>query len=159
MIDLLAPGLKIVFCGTAKGKVSARAGSFYAHPSNRFYRTLFETGLTPVQVVPDDFPRLLDYGLGLTDLNQSESGMDRDLTPERFDISGFQEKMLRYRPHRIAFTSLMAARIYLGDRKAGPGLLQQTLDGIPLVALPSTSRANGHWTRDHHHWYHLAEMV
>lgn len=159
MIDLLQPGLKVVFCGTAKGRVSARMGSFYAHPSNRFYRTLFETGLTPVQVAPENFSTLLDFGIGLTDLNQCESGMDRDLSRERFDIEGFRAKMLRYRPRLIAFTSLMAARTYLGDRKAAPGLQPEALQGIPLVALPSTSRANGHWTRDRHHWYQLAEMV
>ncbi|MET3601515.1 mismatch-specific DNA-glycosylase [Martelella mangrovi] len=97
MIDLLSPGLDIVFCGTAKGTISARTGSFYANPSNRFYRILHEIGLTPVQIAPADFRKLADYGIGLTDLNQRESGMDRALTPMHFDLSGFREKMLSCR--------------------------------------------------------------
>jgi TDG/mug DNA glycosylase family protein len=34
--DVLMPGLKLVFCGTAAGTVSARRGQYYAHPQNRF---------------------------------------------------------------------------------------------------------------------------
>ena len=34
--DLIKPGLKIVFCGTAAGTVSAKRGAYYAHPQNRF---------------------------------------------------------------------------------------------------------------------------
>jgi double-stranded uracil-DNA glycosylase len=34
--DVIRPGLKIVFCGTAPGNVSAARGACYAHPRNRF---------------------------------------------------------------------------------------------------------------------------
>ena len=159
MIDLLAPGLDIVFCGTAKGHISARTGSFYANPSNKFYRTLHDAGLTPELVSPKDFRRLLDYGIGLTDLNQSESGMDKALTLSAFDIAAFEEKMRHFRPKLIAFTSLTGARIYFGDKTISCGLQQRTLDGIAIAALPSTSGANAHWTKDRHHWYQLPEMI
>ena len=32
--DVLAPGLDIVFCGTAVGNVSAQRGVYYAGPGN-----------------------------------------------------------------------------------------------------------------------------
>jgi len=35
--DLLAPGLKIVFCGTAAGEVSAARGEYYAGRRNKFW--------------------------------------------------------------------------------------------------------------------------
>ena len=159
MRDLLATGLSVVFCGTAKGLVSARTGSFYAHPSNRFYPTLHEIGLTPERVGPADFRKLLDYGIGLTDLNQVESGMDKALTPSGFDIPAFEEKIRTYRPLLVAFTSLAGARIYFGDNRIACGLQPRGIDGIPVVALPSTSAANGHWTKDRHHWYQLPELI
>ncbi|MBB4122220.1 uracil-DNA glycosylase family protein [Martelella radicis] len=159
MIDLLAPELKIVFCGTAKGTISARTGSFYANPSNRFYRTLHETGLTPERIDPAEFRRLLDYGIGLTDLNQVESGMDRVLNEKHFDLQGFREKMLHFRPRLIAFTSLTAARIFFADRTIRCGLQDRAIGDIPVVALPSTSGANAHWTRDRDHWYQLRALI
>jgi hypothetical protein len=39
--DVLMPGLKLVFCGTAAGTVSARRGQYYAHPQNRFWEILY----------------------------------------------------------------------------------------------------------------------
>ena len=45
--DLIKPGLRIVFCGTAAGNVSAARGAYYAHPQNRFWSALHAFGLTP----------------------------------------------------------------------------------------------------------------
>ncbi|MBC7478279.1 MAG: mismatch-specific DNA-glycosylase, partial [Pseudorhodobacter sp.] len=45
--DYLAPGLDILFCGTAASSTSARVGHYYARNGNRFWRLLAETGLTP----------------------------------------------------------------------------------------------------------------
>ena len=33
--DVLAPGLRIVFCGTAVGVTSAQLGAYYARPGNK----------------------------------------------------------------------------------------------------------------------------
>ena len=43
--DLLQSDLRLVFCGTAPGTVSAQRGQYYAHPQNKFWRTLHATGL------------------------------------------------------------------------------------------------------------------
>ena len=51
--DLLRPGLRIVFCGTAAGNVSAARGAYYAHPQNRFWSALYAFGLTPRQLEPE----------------------------------------------------------------------------------------------------------
>lgn len=34
--DLLRPGLRVVFCGTAAGAASALSGAYYAGRGNRF---------------------------------------------------------------------------------------------------------------------------
>jgi double-stranded uracil-DNA glycosylase len=53
--DLLAPGLRIVFCGTAAGTISAARGAYYAHPQNRFWSVLETNGLTPRLLKPEEF--------------------------------------------------------------------------------------------------------
>lgn len=65
--DMLQPGLRVVFCGTAAGTASARAGAYYAGPGNAFWATLHSTGLTPVQLSPAEFERLFGraaFGFG-----------------------------------------------------------------------------------------------
>ena len=50
--DVLAPGLRAVFCGTAAGTKSAIAGAYYAGPGNKFWPTLHAIGLTPRRFAP-----------------------------------------------------------------------------------------------------------
>ena len=38
--DILQPGLRVVFCGTAAGRASAKARAYYAGPGNSFWKTL-----------------------------------------------------------------------------------------------------------------------
>ncbi len=66
--DLLAPGLKIVFCGTAAGEVSAARGEYYAGRRNKFWSVIFEVGLTPRRLTPGEYKDLLGFGIGLTDV-------------------------------------------------------------------------------------------
>jgi uracil DNA glycosylase superfamily protein len=54
--DVLAPGLRVVFCGYAPGTASARTGAYYAGPGNRFWITLREVGLTPLLIRPANSP-------------------------------------------------------------------------------------------------------
>src|SRR3546814_7604122 len=52
--DVLAPGLRLVFCGSAAGRKSAELGAYYAGPGNKFWPTLYEIGLTPRHFRPQD---------------------------------------------------------------------------------------------------------
>ena len=62
--DVLEPGLRIVFCGTAAGHVSARRGAYYAHPQNRFWPALHAIGLTPRRLQAGGLPRIAPMGPG-----------------------------------------------------------------------------------------------
>src|ERR1700710_1081930 len=77
--DVLAPGLRVVFCGYAPGTASARAGAYYAGPGNRFWLTLHEVGLTPHLLPPAEFARLPEFGIGLTDISKTASGSDAEV--------------------------------------------------------------------------------
>ena len=158
--DLIKPGLRIVFCGTAAGNVSAARGAYYAHPQNRFWSALHAFGLTPRQLKPEDYAELSQWGLGLTDIAKHVSGMDRELPSGalgREACLALEAKIIAAEPTWLAFTSLMAGRRYLG-RAAGFGEQPERIGRTRLWLLPSPSPTAGwNWERNTHWWRRLAE--
>jgi double-stranded uracil-DNA glycosylase len=110
--DLLAPNLKLVFCGTAPSTASAAAKAYYAKPGNKFWPALHAVGITPKKFAPREYPALLALGIGLTDLCKIHSGTDAALPKGAFDIAAFEYKLKKYRPKVVAFTSKNAAQNY-----------------------------------------------
>lgn len=144
--DVLRPGLRLVFCGTAAGKRSAQEGAYYAHPGNLFWRALFQAGLTPRLLAPAEFPLLPEFGIGLTDLAKRHSGNDDELPKDAFDVSGLRSKIDIYSPGVLAFTSKNAARAVLGPA-IHYGAQLQPLGTTRVYVLPSPSgQARGHWS-------------
>jgi TDG/mug DNA glycosylase family protein len=158
--DLLTPGLRIVFCGTAAGTVSAKLGAYYAHPQNRFWLALHAVGLTPRRLKPEEYPELPEWGLGLTDIAKHVSGMDRELPAQAHgpDASAAREaKVKAAAPKWLAFTSLTAGRRYL-RRVAGFGEQPERIGQTRLWLLPSPSPTAGwNWERNKHWWRALAD--
>ena len=157
--DLLAPGLRVLFCGTAAGTASAARGHYYAGPGNRFWGLLAQTGLTPRRLRPDEDHLLPGFGLGLTDLAKGVAGMDREIPRGAYDPARLAALVAEWQPGVLAFTSLMAARLALGDATLGAGPLPQRagLAGAALWALPSPSGSNGHFSPQV--WQALADHV
>ena len=145
--DLLAPGLDLVFCGTAPSPASFKARAYYANPGNAFWPTLQAVGLTPERLAPQRYPELLTLGLGLTDLNKTEVGSDHELTPEAMDAGSLHAKLRRFRPAAIAFTSKHAAALALGVKAPAYGRHAELLEGAVAFVLASPSgRARSFWT-------------
>lgn len=144
--DYLAPDLRIVFCGTAVGTASADGGHYYAGPGNEFWPFLHQSGLTPVRLAPEQDARVLEFGLGLTDLAKriaasSDAGLDR-----HYDIDGFVEKIERIAPAWLAFhgkTASRAASKSLGHGSAiSLGQQAWSIGPTRVFVLPSASAAN-----------------
>lgn len=155
--DLLQPGLRLVFCGTAAGRRSAEEGAYYAHPGNLFWRTLHAVRLTPRLFAPAEYPLLPALGIGLTDLAKHHAGNDDELPRDAFDVAALQARIVRHAPRVLAFTSKAAARAALG-RAAGYGLQPERIGETRLFVLPSPSgQARGHWQLEP--WQALADLV
>ena len=138
--DHLAPGLRVVFCGTAPGRVSAQRGHYYANSGNGFWGILYTVELVPERLEPDRDAEVLRHGIGLTDLAKHVFGQDADLPADAFDVGGLLQKIAACQPRTLAFTSLTAARAVLGPRvSAGMQAPDPRLQGISLWALPSPS--------------------
>lgn len=158
--DVLAPGLSIVFCGSAVGAASARRGAYYAGPGNQFWPVLFRVGLTDRQFAPQDYRGVTRYGLGLTDINKTQSGADRQLSKDACDAAALREKILSYAPRFLAFNGKKAAAGFFG--RAGTqlayGRQEATLGPTEIFVLPSTSgAARGFW--DEGLWRALARAA
>ncbi len=158
--DVLAPGLKVVFCGTALGRVSAERQAYYAHPGNFFWRTLHATGLTPERLASQDYRRVLDHGIGLTDLSKSHFGNDAELPEGAFDVAALRAKIEACQPGILAFTSKTGAAAFL-NRPTGSlalGLQPETEGRTRLWVLPSPSgQARIFWNQQS--WQDLADAV
>ncbi len=57
--EVLAPDLRLVFCGINPGRASASAGAHYANPRNDFWRLLHDAGFTPRLYDPSEQHDLL----------------------------------------------------------------------------------------------------
>ncbi len=146
--DRLAAGLPLWFVGTAAGPKSAEVGAYYAHRGNRFWRALHETGITPRLYAPEEFPLMLDLGIGLTDFCKTGWGIDANIAREAFDVAGFRRKVARLKPYGLAFTSKMAASLWL---ETSTGRIETgrhaASEGPAVFVLPSPSGlATSYWS-------------
>lgn len=159
--DLLSENLNIVFCGTAAGNKSAARKAYYAGAGNLFYPTLASCGFTPRMLKLEEFPELLQYKIGLTDLAKFTFGMDNDLKPEDYDIKSFKEKIILYQPKLICFNGKTAASKYLGLAGTGSlsyGIHTATIKQTKLFIAPSTSpKAFAYW--DESIWQQLITII
>jgi len=143
--DILRPGLRVAFCGTAAGTASARAGAYYAGPGNAFWVTLHSTGLTPTQLSPAEFEQLPAFGIGLADICKVRHGSDYEVGTGEFDVAGLEARIAAVEPANLAFNGKNAARGALG-RSVDYGPQPERIGGAAIWVLPSTSgAARGYW--------------
>jgi TDG/mug DNA glycosylase family protein len=156
--DILDYNLKVIFCGTAAGDLSAQRKEYYANPTNKFWRTLSNIGLTPRRLNPSEYNSLIKYGIGLTDLAKEVSGGDSSLSSTDYNRHEFEEKIAKYKPTIIAFNGKKAAKIYFNRDSVSYGKQNQNIAKSIVFILPSTSSAaGGFWNESY--WQELAAFI
>lgn len=146
--DYLRPGLRLVFVGFNPGERSARIGHYYAGRGNQFWNFLYESGLTPVRLTPEEDHRLLEFDFGLTDLVKHWSRSSSDLISKDFEMGVpiLKTKLLQVSPGAIAFNGKTAYEKFAGC-KAELGAQRGLFRNSRIYVLPSTSGRNGSLTR------------
>jgi mismatch-specific thymine-DNA glycosylase len=160
--DFLKDGLKLIIVGFNPGEASSRAGHYYAGRGNSFWPLLYESGLIPEPLAPEDDRRLLDFGIGLTDLVKRPSRGIEEIRREDFTEGRVMlgQKLERNAPRTIAFNGKLVYEKYSG-RAVRLGLQKERLYGAQVYILPSTSGQN---TTETHaeklqHFRNLAVLV
>lgn len=142
--DYLRPGLRIVFVGFNPGERSAAIGHYYAGRGNQFWNFLYESGLTPVRLAPEEDYRILEFGFGMTDLVKrwSKSSSELSTADYRCGVPRLKAKLLAAAPRVVAFNGKTGFERFQG-RKAELGPQAERLGNSGIFVLPSTSGRNG----------------
>jgi len=142
--DILAIGLKVVFCGINPGMRSAALGYHFANKSNRFWRAIHLSGFTSKQLQPEEARMLLDYGCGLTSAVQRPTVSAGDLSRADFIEARpmFERKIRRYRPRHLAFLGKPACSVFLNQRELSWGRQPVLFGGAAVWVLPNPSGLN-----------------
>jgi TDG/mug DNA glycosylase family protein len=145
--DVIAPELKVLFCGINPGLYSAATGNHFARPGNRFWPALHAAGFTPRLLHPSENDLLLKQGYGLTNIVRRATASAEELDPAEF-VAGRKRlalKVRRYRPRTVAFLGVGAYRHAFGRPKATLGLQPETFEDAKVWVLPSPSGLNANY--------------
>ena len=143
--DLLKPDLKLLFCGYNPSLVSGRSGYHYAHPGNRFWRVLFAAGITDRLYKPEEDVRLLNLGIGFTNLCPRPTRRADELNREeiRAGAAAVRAKLERFKPRAVAYTGIGVYKWYRATSKASWGAQEDAaVPGVTDVVVPSPSGLN-----------------
>src|ERR671939_278967 len=66
--DVIAPSLRVLFCGINPGLYSGATGHHFARPGNRFWPAIHRAGFTSRQLRPNQPDALLAHGIGITNM-------------------------------------------------------------------------------------------
>ncbi|CDR04468.1 G/U mismatch-specific DNA glycosylase [Streptomyces iranensis] len=146
--DVVADGLRVLFCGINPGLMTAATGHHFARPGNRFWPALHASGFTPRRLDPSEQSELVRHGLGITNVVARASARADELSDEEYREGGriLEEKVLRLRPRWLAVAGVTAYRVAFGDKKAKIGPQTRTIGETRIWALPNPSGLNAHWT-------------
>ncbi|UOY93039.1 mismatch-specific DNA-glycosylase [Ectobacillus sp. JY-23] len=154
----IKPNITVLFCGINPGRISATTGYHYANPANLFWRGLFEGGLTPYQLKPQETAQLLRWNYGITDLVARPTRSSGDLHTQDYKMGAidFQLLVITYKPKVICFNGITAFRHATGKKKEkiklgiqnGLFFGNESWEGCYVFVIPSTSGANASFSRD-----------
>ncbi len=147
MPDVIAPGLKVLFCGINPGLYTAAVGHHFARPGNRFWPALFAAGFTDRLLSPFDELELLEKGYGVTNVVMRATATANELTRAEFVTGGkrLRAKVKRYQPAFLAILGLGAYRTAWNDPKAVIGRQERTIGETVIWVLPNPSGLNAHY--------------
>jgi TDG/mug DNA glycosylase family protein len=147
--DYLQLDLDLVFVGFNPGERSAAVGHYYAGRGNLFWPLLYEAGLLPEALTYTEDYRVVEFGIGLTDLvkRPSRSSADLSLAEARAGAVTLTDKLLTYAPRVVCFNGKGVYTWYSGRPTVTLGPQSDTIGRAGVFVVPSTSGRNGRFRR------------
>ncbi|RWS29419.1 hypothetical protein B4U80_04869 [Leptotrombidium deliense] len=141
--DYLQPNLDIVIIGINPGLTAAYHGHHYAGPGNHFWKCLYLSGLIPEPFTAFDDYKLLQYGIGFTNVVSRTTRGSSDLkTAEiREGCEIVRQKLLYHRPKIAVFNGKGIYEVYARCKCQVLGKQPQPIDGTDtlIYVMPSSS--------------------
>jgi TDG/mug DNA glycosylase family protein len=127
--DVIAPGLRVLFCGINPGLYTAVTGHHFARPGNRFWPALYRAGFTDRLLDPSEERELLKAGYGITNVVARATASAAELSREEFVEGGrlLEGKVKKYRPRVVAILGIGAYRLAFDRPKASVGPQEQKI--------------------------------
>ena len=144
--DVIAPHLRVLFCGINPGLYSGATGHHFARPGNRFWRALHGGGFTERVLAPWEERELLKYGCGITNLVARATTSAQELAETEL-VRGrrkLEAKVKRCAPACVAVLGIGAYRTAFHKSKAVLGQQPEFFVGAMLWVLPNPSGLNAH---------------
>lgn len=125
--DHLRTGLNIVFVGYNPSIRSGETGHHYANPTNRFYKILYRSGLTPRQYRPEEDAELLELGYGFTNIVARPTKGAADISQQEYDEGRILllEKINHYKPEVVCFVGKGVYQQYSKRRNVAWGFQEE----------------------------------
>ncbi|QVY59825.1 G/U mismatch-specific DNA glycosylase [Cytobacillus gottheilii] len=140
--DIISPDLDVLFIGFNPSIKSSETGHHFANRSNRFWKILHESGLTPYQYLPEQDQELLELNYGLTNIVARPTKAADEITKEEYNEGRLllAEKLQTYQP-KIACYVGKGVYEQLAKKKKIPWGIQETsvVPGIIDFVAPSSS--------------------
>lgn len=145
--DVVAPNLRVLFCGINPGLYTAAVGHHFARPGNRFWPALHNSGFTERLLSPFDERELLQRGYGVTNVVGRATASAEELSVAEIREGGeiLKRKVNRYTPAILAVLGLGAYRVAFSKPKAIIGRQQEMIGKTILWVLPNPSGLNAHY--------------
>jgi len=145
--DVIAPGLRVLFCGINPGLYTAAVGHHFARPGNRFWPALYAAGFTERLLSPFEERELLKSGYGITNVVARATATADLLTKEETIRGGrrLRVKVERYGPAVLAILGLGAYRTAFNNPKATVGRQKEMIADTLLWVLPNPSGLNANY--------------
>lgn len=144
--DIIAPGLKVLFCGINPSLYSAAVGHHFARPGNRFWPALAAASITDRLYSPFEDELLPALGYGITNIVDRATARADQLTNAEL-LAGQQaltQKLTQYQPQILAILGISAYRTAFQQPRAKIGK-QPDLPTCKLWVLPNPSGLNAHY--------------
>jgi mismatch-specific thymine-DNA glycosylase len=153
--------MKAIVVGCNPGDRSARVGHYYAGRGNQFWPLLYDSGILPELLDHTSDKRMLEFGIGLTDLVKRPTRGIEEIGREEFAEGRIvlAQKLEEFAPRVVIFNGKTTYEKF-AQRTCSLGLQKGTLYGAQVFVLPSTS--GKHATRKDvklRHFRDLAELL
>ncbi len=138
--DYLRKGMKLVIVGCNPTESSVRCGHYYSGRGNQFWRILHESGVVPEPFDYPDDKRVIEFGIGLTDLVKRPTKTIPELTREDYAEGRFllSRRLEEFLPRVIAFNGKDTYEQF-SQRKSKYGVQKELLYGAKVYVLPYTN--------------------
>lgn len=159
--DYLRKGMKLVIVGCNPSESSVRTGHYYSGRNNVFWPVMFKSKVVPEPLEYGDDRRIIEFGIGLTDLVKRPTRAIEELTREDFAEGRIvlSQKLEEFTPRVIAFNGKMVYEQF-AQRKCKYGLQKELLYGARVFVLPTSGGQDtgGHAERLTH-FRKLAQLI